>query len=474
VSGQLPYALISMCRRYDLGTSDDLDMWLLWGAAEYVLATRDWGFLNQQIPYYGGTGSGTLLQHLELALQHQEQVVGLGPHGEYKTGATGDWNDFSTEFNQMTESNLVTAQAAYMYPRLALVADHVGAHTFAAQLRAAAARDLATVKAQYVSRGWFARGYSGATQLGAGSMYAEPQAWGLLAGAASTAQASKVVTAYRRFLVGIGAPSGPTKIGAALAPGSSDPGSTQQNEPAVNGSSEWPGGSWYAINGEMTWALDELAGSVPNAAPYAWDEFVRNTLAAHAIAFPNHWDGVISIDDECAAYYQTPNSGCGIGLANGAGVIPGYDTQIMHQPAYTLFDLLELAGVHATASGYRIIPRLPVRTFNVRFPEVGIAQQPRLIRGYFRISPDLLTMDVAPPPGVAATDAIAYVDGRRVTTTVVGGLVQFQMQTHANQADDWAVTARPNVRTRPHHHKPPRPRRVSRPPHKRVGSGFTG
>jgi hypothetical protein len=439
VGGVIPYALISGCRRYDLGTSDDLDQWLLWGAAEYVLQTRDYGFLNQQVPYYEGGGSGTLWDHLKLAFQNQENVIRTGPHNEYLTGLTGDWSDFSTEFNQMTESDLVTAQAAYIYPRLALVADHVGDTAFAAQLRAAGARDLATVKGQYVPGGWFARGYSAARQFGAGAMFSEPQPWALLAGAASAQQAAKVVANYRRYLVGVGAPGGPTRIGAALAPGSSDPGATEQTEPPVNGSTEWPGGAWFAVNGWWTWALGELDGVVPNAASDAFDEFTRNTLTAHAVAFPDHWDGVISVDDECAAYFQSPNSGCGIGLATGEGAIPGYDTQIMHQPAYSLFDLLKLAGVDATGDGYRIVPHLPMSSFDVRFPDVGIAQQPGLIRGYFRIAAASMTIDVAPPPGVAPEQAVAFANGRQVPATVVDGLVQFTLRTQAGRAADWAV-----------------------------------
>jgi len=438
-TGAIPYALISGCRRYDLGTSDDLDQWLLWGTAEYVLQTRDYGFLSTQIPYYGGAGSGTLWDHLKLAFQHQENVIRTGPHDEYLTGATGDWSDFSTEFSQMTESDLVTAQAAYIYPRLALVADRAGDAAFAAQLRAAGARDLATVKGQYVPGGWFARGYSGLRQFGAGSMFSEPQPWALLAGAADAGQAAQVVANYRRYLVGIGAPGGPTKIGAALAPRSSDPGAKEQTEPPVNGSSEWPGGAWFAVNGWWTWALGELAGTVPGATADAFDELERNTLAAHATAFPDHWDGVISVDDECAAYYQSPGSGCGIGLATGEGAIPGYDTQIMHQPAYSLFDLLKLAGVDPTTAGYRIVPHLPMSTFSVRFPEVGVAQRPGLIRGYFRDATATVTMDVAPPPGVSADRAAAYANGQRVPSTVVGGLVRFTLHTRAGAPADWAV-----------------------------------
>jgi hypothetical protein len=473
VGGQIPYALISLCRRYDLGTSDDLDQWLLWGAAEYVLATRDWGFLKERIPYYQHGGSGTLLQHLELAFRHQEDVVGRGPHGEYLTGATGDWNDFSTEFNQMTESNLVTAEAAYMYPRVALIAEHAGAHAFANELRSAAARDLATVKGQFVSGGWYARGYSGATQLGRGAMYEEPQAWALLGGAATGKQAAEVVKGYRRFLVGVGAPKGPTKIGSALAPSASDPKVTQTNEPSINGSSEWPGGSWYAVNGWMTWALAELERRVPHAGAYAWSEFERNTLARHAATFPTHWDGVVSVDDECAAYYQSPDSGCGIGLANGEGVLPGYDTQIMHQPAYSLFDLLKLAGLNTTKLGYRIVPALPMQTFSVRFPDVGIAQRRGLIRGYFRASAGQVTLDVAPPPGVAAAHAVAFVNGHRVRSAVAGGLVQFTLRTTNGRPADWAVTARSSPRGGRKHRKTHKQHhgRKPRPANRR---GFTG
>ena len=439
-TGAVPYALISGCRRYDLGTSDDLDQWLLWGTAEYALSTRDYAFLNTQIPYYEGVGGGTLWDHLKLAFRHQEDVIRTGLHDEYLTGGTGDWSDFSTEFDQMTESDLVTAQAAYIYPRLALVADHLGDTGFAAQLRAAGARDLATVRGRYVPAGWFARGYSGARQFGAGSMFSEPQPWALLAGAASPQQEATVVANYRRYLVGIGAPGGPTKIGAALAPGSSDPGATEQTEPPINGSSEWPGGAWFAVNGWWTWALGELDGVVPDAAAYAFDEFDRNTLAAHATAFPDHWDGVISVDDECAAYYQSPNSGCGIGLTTGEGVIPGYDTQIMHQPAYSLFDLLKLAGLDATGDGYRVVPHLPMTTFDLRLPDVGIAQQPGEIRGYFRTAGGAVTLDVAPPPGVSAAQAVAWANGQRVPDATVGGLVQFTLPTHAGRAADWAVT----------------------------------
>jgi hypothetical protein len=440
VTGAMPYGVLSLCRRFDLGTANDSDQWLLWAASEYVLSTRDFAFLEQQVPYYGGAGGGTVWDHLKLAFMHQEQVIGTGPHAEYVTGATGDWNDFSTEFNQMTESDLVTAQAAYVYPRLAQLADAVRDPAFAAQLRAAAARDLAVVKGQFVPNGWFARGYSGLRQFGVGSIFAEPQPWALLAGAASPPQAARVIAAYRRFLAGVGAPGGPARTGSAIAPASNDPGATEQSQPPINNSTEWPGGAWFAVNGWMTWALANEDGTVPGAGAYAWDEFLRNTLATHATVYPNHWDGVISVDDVCNNYFQSPPSNCGIGLATGAGVTHGYDTQIMHQPAYGLFDLLQLAGLQAAGSGYRIVPHLPMATFNIRLPAMGLAQQPGLIRGYFRpVASDTVTMSVAPPPGVSAAAATVYVEGSVVPHSVELGLVRFSIPMVADRTADWAV-----------------------------------
>ena len=62
-------------------------------------------------------GSASLWSHLRSAFRHQESL--LGPHGGYLTPGAGDWSDFSTAFLQMTESHLVSAQLAYVYPRMA-------------------------------------------------------------------------------------------------------------------------------------------------------------------------------------------------------------------------------------------------------------------------------------------------------------------------------------------------------------------
>ena len=106
-----------------------------------------------------------------------------------------------------------------------------------------------------------------------------------------------------------------------------------------------------------TWALGELDGVVPGARELAWDEYTRNTLAAHATAFPDHWNGTISVDDACNGWYSSDPSRCGIG-------VPFFSGQITEQPTWMVMNALRLAGLTPTRDGYRIDPHLPQETLH--------------------------------------------------------------------------------------------------------------
>ena len=219
----LPYALTEMCKPTDHGTSADLDLWLLLAAAEYGLGTRDLSFFDERLPWAGG-GRASLWRHLRQAYRNQESR--RGPHGGYLTGTNGDWSDFSTQFLGMNESILVTAQLAYVYPRLAELADARGDRAFAKQLRADAAELRAVLGREWTGRGWYSRGYGGQGQIGRGVIYGEPQPWALLAGVPSAEQAHTLVANVRRFLTGVGAPAqthGPARIGSSQSPARNDP-----------------------------------------------------------------------------------------------------------------------------------------------------------------------------------------------------------------------------------------------------------
>jgi hypothetical protein len=435
----LPYSLTEMCKPADVGTSADLDLWLLLAAAEYGLGTRDLGFFNERLPWNGG-GSASLWEHLRQAYRNQESL--RGPHGGYLAGTNGDWSDFSSAFLGMSESYLVTAQLAYVYPRLAELADLRGDRSFAAALRSDASDLRAVVKREWTGRGWYSRGYGANGQIGRGVIFGEPQPWALLAGVPDRGQARTLVANIRRFLTGVGAPAqthGPAKIGSSQSPARNDPDVTERTDAKGIGDNNavYVGGAWYAVNGWLTWALGRQDGVVPHAREYAFDEFLRNTLHAHARAYPQRWNGITSVDDVCNAHYASDPSLCGI------GIFRGWSTQIMHQPAWSLFDALKLAGFEPVEDGYRIEPHLPVRGFSLRFPGAGIEYDRASARGYVRPHGHRrLRMTVALPAGLRKGRVAAYVEGRRVAAKRAGATLRFTLKARGGRAVDWGV-ARP-------------------------------
>ncbi|HEU0023033.1 MAG TPA: hypothetical protein VFQ12_00280 [Thermoleophilaceae bacterium] len=435
-AGQISYGTQSFCRAHEaLEPSNDMDLWLLWSAAEYGLGTRDLALFDRRVRFRGG-GAGSLWRHLKVAHAQQESL--RGPNGGYRTTTTGDWSDFSGAFLGMTESTLVSAQLAYVYPRLAELADARGDRAFARQLRRRGAELRASQRSEWTGR-WFTRGYAGERKLGTGVIFGEPQPWNVLAGVPDRAQARRLVAATRRFLTGVGAPAalgGPARIGSSMSPAAADPEVSERvGGPGIGGGNAvFVGGAWYAINGWLTWALGELDGVVARAGAHALDELERNTLAAHAAAFPRRWNGVLSIDDVCHAWFAADPAGCGIGLD------PTYAGQIMHQPAWTLYAATRLAGIVPTAGGYRFVPRLPLRRFSLRLPRVGLEVRPGSLRGYLRPSDGgPLTVEVEPPSGGSP---IAWVEGRRARFSVRDGLVRFRLRTRAGRASDFAVSTR--------------------------------
>jgi hypothetical protein len=435
-SGETPYGSIPICQPYDLiDNSNDLDFWLLLAAAEYGLGARDAGFFSERLPFSDSESRISVWRHLKIAFAHQELL--RGPHGGYLAGRNGDWSDFSAIFLQMNESMLVAAQLAYAYPRLALLAELRGDRAFAAKLRARAAELRATVRREWTGRGWYSRGYTAAgTQIGSGAIFGEPQPWAILSGVPGPERADRLVANIRRFLTGIGAPAaigGPSPIGSAQSPAEADPAVTEApTYVGFDGASQYVGGVWYDINGWLTWALASLDGTVPGAARYAWSEYARNTLAAHASAFPRHWNGTISVDDACNAFYAAEPSRCGVGLYS------DYAGQITEQPTWMVMGAVNLAGVTATRRGFRIDPHL--RRFSLRMPRVGVERSPQLMRGYLRVeSGGRLRLQVGGVPRKAHRVRV-WANGRPVAHGWAAGSVVFALPARPDVPADWAIT----------------------------------
>jgi hypothetical protein len=432
----------------DLGTSNDLDFWLLLAAAEYGLGSRDTTFFDEQLPYYGTNQTATAWEHIQEAFQHQETL--RGPHGGYIMGTTGDWNDFSTELEQMTESNLVTAQLAYAYPKLAELAELRGDKAFAEQLRTAGKADLETIRGQWTGR-WYTRGWSGPNQVGTGVIFEEPQPWAILAGAPTLDQSKTLVANIHRFLDGYGAPKGPAKFGTAQVPSRHDPDVTELGPEAravallpeeirsnlpdasLTGASQWPGGVWFDLNGHLTWAYASMDGKLPGARDLAWDEYTRNTLANHASLYPDHWDGTISVDDVCHAFYGDHPDSCGTGLSQ------AYAGQITEQPTWMVMGAIRLAGITPTRRGFDVDPHLPFRDFSLRMPRVGIAAEAGRYRGYFRPSGNGPIELVVHLP-TDASHVTAWAGDEKVPVELADGVAKFAIRGRTNRATDWALS----------------------------------
>jgi len=444
-TGDISYGVGSMCRPLtDFGTANDLDFWLIQAVTEYVLATRDRGFLDRRVPYLDRSVKGTVREHLELAVDHQESPpFGLGPDRNYLMGTAGDWSDFSTAILPATESVLVTAQLAYAYPRLAEVARLGGDRGFARRLERLGERDLEQIRSEWTDNGWFARGYFEGEQVGSGAEYLEPQPWAVLAGAVGDRRARRLVARMERLLLGRGAPpelNGPTRIGASQSPAAADPEVTEFDpvNGVGDGNAVFVGGSWYALNGPLVWALGDLVGKVPGAAGKAFDELKRNTLTTHAQAFPEHWGGVLSIDDACDSFYASTPDECGIDLLLN---LTGHEVsgQITHQPAWGLMSALRLAGVEPDERGYTFAPVLPLRHFSIRLPQIGIAVSRSSMHGYVRTRtsrPIRLKLDL--PPGMGMPAAV-LIDGRSVEARLSSGAAVVTASPGADRRLRWSV-----------------------------------
>jgi hypothetical protein len=443
---QLPYGTSAFCKPIYSTESNDLDFWLMLGAVEYGLGTRDTAFFHERLPFYGTRRAATVWRHIKIAVAHQESLAGPSDLYSLPPGYFGDWNDASTQFESLTESTLVAAQLAYVYPRLSELAEYLGDPAFARRLQRRGQALRTALRAQWTGGGWYSRGYAGRRQVGRGVIFGEPQPWAILAGVPDGPQVATLVRNIRHFLTGIGEPGGPSRIGSAMIPAYNAPDVTERGDSALvalgtdlpdspaGNAAEWPGGSWFDVNGWLTWALGSLDGKVAYARRFAWDEYLRNTLAAHSSAFPDAWDGTISSDDVCDGYYSKSPQLCGNDLST------QFDGQNTEQATWMVMDALRLAGVTPRASGFTITPHLPLGRFRLCLPQIGIASIPGLLRGYVRVRESgRLTMSVAFPAYLRGSTVAAFADGRRVRFTVHRRMVIFTLPVRAERAADWAV-----------------------------------
>ena len=368
--GSLPYGIVgSGVPMPCIYRPSDSELWLLWLASEYVLATRDTSFLDQKIPAYGrGEKSSvedpTVFELLTKSYAHLTNDIGVGQHGLMRL-LNGDWNDSivwshltpaqAKDVHEHTESVLNAAMAGYVFTHYARMLQFIGRPALAEEARVRAEGQRKAVREQWNGR-WFRRAWLGEQfgWVGEKQMWLEPQPWAILGGSATPEQTPTLVAALNELM------RKPSPIGALLQ-SQADP--TMKDEPGTGTN----GGIFAAINGTLIWALAQVNGDL------AWDEWKKNTLARHADRYPDMWFGIWSGPD---AYHSVLSKQPG-------GTGPDFPVLNMHSHAWPLYSAAKLLGIEFNEQGVRFRPAIPLAGYEFGSTVVGFKKSPEGYSGWY-------------------------------------------------------------------------------------------
>jgi hypothetical protein len=266
--GSIPYGIVgSSVPMPVVYRPSDMEMWLLWVASEYVLATRDKKFLDEKIPSYPrreiSTADPTVRELLRRSFVHLVEGIGVGQHGLMRL-SNGDWNDdivvghvpqaLADEVRRDGESVLNAAMACYVLDYYARLLTYIGDAKAATEAHAKAEAQRQAVRAFWEGR-WFRRAWLGQHLgwIGEDQLWLEPQPWAIIGGGATPEQKKTLVAALDQLV------RKPSPIGAMIE-SHGDPAMASPFGILTNG------GVWPSINGTLIWALALEDGAM------AWDE----------------------------------------------------------------------------------------------------------------------------------------------------------------------------------------------------------
>ncbi len=398
----------------------DLDLWLLYTASEYVLATRDRALLDEPISPYPRAGTPTSKTTIAVLLarcyHHLTESIGTGKHGLLRL-LTGDWNDTMVfgfvppdhydEVQREAESVLNAAMAAYVLDHYARMLRYIGDPDLSADAHQKAVAQRQAVRSQWAGR-WFRRAWL-TPDLGWARddvLWLEPQPWAIIGGAATPQQTRELVQAIDELV------RRPSPIGAMLQ----DKGIQLQGLPPGDFANA---GVWASINGTLIWALALTDGKL------AWDEWKKNTLARHAEVYPEIWYGTWSGPD----YYNSvlskyPGQTFFLDSQRKKTQPPrsfwtDFPVMNMHPHAWPMHSAAKLLGVEFTPDGIVFSPKLPLEEYRFRSPLLGFSKSSQGYEGWYAPSvPGEWVVRVSLPAGDAKQIRRGETNGKM---QVVGG-----------------------------------------------------
>lgn len=342
----------------------DLPIFLLWAIVEYVGATGDENFLDEELPFYPKEArkSSSMRERIELAWYYLRYKVGRGEHGLLRVGS-GDWNDpislmvpSRRAFTKKGESGFNTAFAVYVLPKIAVLVEKWNAK-LAEEIKQYATALRKAMEEAWTGR-WFLRGYDGkGGTIGKDNLFLDSNVWCVIAGIGGDEKVKILLDNIWKLL------DEPSPIGATIL---DKPVKIKMGYLADG----WDcnGGVWCALNGVLTWAYSLYD---PDK---AWRSLFKQSLTAHARAYPHIWYGIWSGPDAYNAHWaQQP------GETFIHPVTPMQEYPIMNSNAHALplLALIKILGIDPNGTNLEIIPRLPsyLEPWKVTFPLLSVAKQ---------------------------------------------------------------------------------------------------
>lgn len=375
--GSIPYGIVGCgVPIANIYLPSDLELWLLWTASEYVLATRDADFLDEKVPTYprreASADDLTVRELLARSYKHLTVNIGVGKHGLMRL-LKGDWNDavvvgqvprpLTAEVRQQAESTLNAAMAGYVLDYYARMLSFTGDAQSAAEARSKAEAQRLAVRKQWTGQ-WFRRAWLGEHLgwIGEKEMWLEPQPWAIVSGAATTAQSSILVNTINQLV------RDPSPIGAMIL----SKGSAKMERPVGEGEN---GGIWPSINGTLIWGLAQVSGRA------AWDEWKKNSLARHADVYPGIWYGIWSGPDNYSSalsqhpgttQYAEPNSPDLKARREYSWNYTDFPVMNMDLHSWPLYSSAKLLGLEFQEDGVHFRPDLPLPEYEFTSPLLGL------------------------------------------------------------------------------------------------------
>jgi hypothetical protein len=367
--GSVPYGVVGhgVIAPMVSDNASDLPLWLLWTASEYVLATRDLAFLDEQIPAWPLYGSEAHTESVRNLLarcyRHQVEQVGFGEHGVARM-LSDDWNDgllgtFAQkafkEAEEKGESVLNSAMSAWVFDYFARMLTYAGERPDAiGMIRQSAARNREAASKQWTGK-WLRRAWLGPTLgwLGENTLWIEPQPWAIIGGVTTPEQSRALVQAMDALL------RSKSPIGAAQMSDGPDLLEASMFEPGtcVNG------GIWPSLNQTLIWALATIDPAM------AWDEWKKNSFARHADIYPDVWYAIWSGTDSYNSFRSKLP-----GETVNAQYFHGTDFPVLnlHAHACAMYSTTKLFGLEFTEDGLAISPDLPGESYRFESPLIGV------------------------------------------------------------------------------------------------------